>query len=206
MTTLPGRIVNRLRRDWNELRPPRAAKVVGVGLPKTGTRSLGFCFRRFGLKHRSYDMDLAVQVKRHQLEPVLKDAEQYEGLEDWPWFAIYKELDLRFPRSKFILTLRKDTDAYVRSLRGHHERERVMEPGFERPHWWDEVFGIEPSAWDYGASARRYEQHNRQVLEYFGDRIGTDLLVVCWETGDGWPEVARFLGKRPPDEPFPHLR
>jgi hypothetical protein len=30
--------------------------------------------------------------------------------------------------------------------------------------------------------------------------------VVCWENGDGWDALSRFLNKRAPSEPFPHLR
>lgn len=206
MTAITTKIGNRLRSHWIELRPVRATKVIGVGLPRTGTTSLGYCFRRFGFKHRSYDMDLALQVKRHQLEPVLKEAEKYEAFEDWPWFSIYKELDQRCPSSKFILTLRKDTDTYVRSLQGHHEREGIRRNDFMKPHWWDEVFGVEPSKWDYEKSAQRSERHNREVREYFAGRIDTDLLIVCWENGDGWDRLSRFLNRRQPDEPFPHLR
>jgi hypothetical protein len=151
-------------------------------------------------------MHLAVQVKRNQLDPVLKEAERFETFEDWPWFAIYRELDQRFPHSKFILTLRKDTETYVKSLMGHHEREGIRRKDFIKPPWWDEVFGVEPARWDYEKSAQRYERHNREVLAYFGERVNKDLLVVCWESGDGWAELSRFLNKRCPDEPFPHLR
>lgn len=203
---LAKKISNRIRSCWIELRPVKPTKVVGIGLPKTGTTTLGYCFRRFGFKHRTYDMDLAVQVKRNQLDNVLREAEKYETFEDWPWFLIYKELDQRFPHSKFILTLRKDTETYVASLKGHHEREGIRNKDFVKPHWWDEVFGVEPSQWDYQKSALRYERHNREVLEYFGERINRDLLVVCWENGDGWTQLSRFLNKRYPDEPFPHLR
>lgn len=206
VTELTGKIANRIRSRWVELRPVRAKKIFGVGLPKTGTRSLGYCYRRFGFKHRSYDMDLAVQVKRNQLEPVFAEVAKHEAFEDWPWFSIYRELDLRFPGSKFILTLRKDTDAYVNSLRGHHERQGIRKVGFVKPHWWNELFGVEPCDWDYEASARRYERHNREVLEYFAGRIDKDLLVVCWENGDGWAKLSGFLNKRQPDEPFPHWR
>jgi len=200
------KIRNRIRSSWIELRPVKPTKIVGIGLPKTGTTTLGYCFRRFGFKHRTYDMHLALQVKRNQLDPVLKEAEKYEAFEDWPWFSIYRELDQRFPNSKFILTLRKDTDTYVTSLKGHHEREGIRKPGFVKPYWWDEVFGVELSQWNYQRSAQRYERHNQEVLEYFADRINKDLLVVCWEKGDGWTELSRFLNKRSPDEPFPHLR
>jgi hypothetical protein len=151
-------------------------------------------------------MDLALKVKRKQIDEVLAEAERFESFEDWPWFEIYRELDQKFPNSKFILTLRKDTATYVRSLQGHHEREGIRHRDFVKPHWWDEVFGMEPAGWDYEYSARRYEKHNRAVLEYFAGRIDKDLLVVCWETGDGWSALSRFLNKRIPDEPFPHLR
>ena len=200
------KINNRLKTSWLKLRPVSATKVVGIGLPKTGTTSLGYCFRRFGFKHQTYDMDLAVKVKRNQIEDVLRVAEKHEAFEDWPWFLLYKEFDRRFPNSKFVLTLRKDTATYVRSLQGHHEREGIRNTDWVKPHWWDEVQGQEPAHWDYEKSAVRYENHNRAVLEYFAGRVDKDLLVVCWENGDGWETLSRFLNKRAPDEPFPHLR
>lgn len=200
------KINNRLKTSWLKLRPVSATKVVGIGLPKTGTTSLGYCLRRFGFKHQTYDMGLALKVKRNQIEEVLSEAERHESFEDWPWFLLYQEFDRRFPNSKFILTLRKDTATYVRSLQRHHEREGIRTAGFVKPHWWDEVHGMQPAEWDYDYSARRYENHNRSVLEYFAGRVDRDLLVVCWENGDGWEKLSRFLNKRAPAEPFPHLR
>ena len=200
------KIQNRLRSAWLELRPVKATKVVGIGLPKTGTTTLGYCFRRFGFKHRTFDMDLAYQVKRNNLAPVIEEATKFETFEDWPWFEIYRELDQTFPNSKFILTLRKDAETYVSSLKRHHEREGIRKEGFVKPYYWDEVHGVEPAAWDYEKSAQRYNRHNREVLEYFGRRINKDLLVVCWEHGDGWAKLSGFLNKPMPDEPFPHLR
>jgi hypothetical protein len=200
------KIQNRLGSAWLELRPVKATKVVGIGLPKTGTTSLGYCFRRFGFKHRTFDMDLAYQVKRNNLAPAIEEARKFETFEDWPWFEIYRELDRTFPNSKFILTRRKDTETYVTSLKGHHERQGIRKEDFVKPYYWDVVHGVEPAAWDYEKSAQRYERHNREVLEYFGDRVNKDLLVVCWEHGDGWAELGRFLNKAVPNEPFPHLR
>jgi Sulfotransferase domain len=200
------KINNRIRNSWLNLRPVRATKVVGIGLPKTGTTSLGYCFRHFGFKHHTYDMDLALKVKRNQIDDVLSVAEQHESFEDWPWFLLYKEFDRRFPNTKFILTLRKDTATYVRSLQRHHEREGIRQTDFVKPHWWDEVHGMQPAEWDYDYSAQRYENHHRAVLEYFAGRVNNDLLAVCWENGDGWDALSRFLNKRAPAEPFPHLR
>ena len=151
-------------------------------------------------------MELAAKVKSNRVPEVMKEAEKHESFEDWPWFMLYREFDRKFPNSKFILTLRKDTETYVKSLQGHHEREGIRNKDFIKPPWWDVVHEVNPEDWDYEKSARRYERHNHDVLQYFAGRIDKDLLVVCWETGDGWAELSRFLNKRIPGEPFPHLR
>ncbi|MFN2529735.1 MAG: sulfotransferase [Pyrinomonadaceae bacterium] len=195
-----------MRRDWTRVRPASSRKVVGVGLPKTGTTTLGCCLQTFGYKHRTFDMELALQVKRSNLRSALLEATKFESFADWPWFLIFRELDHSFPKSKFILTVRKDTETYVKSLRGHHEREGIRRSNFVKPYWWDDVFEVDPANWDYEKSAARYERHNQSVLEYFGDRNGRDLLVVCWENGDGWSKLAQFLNYRCPNKPFPHIR
>jgi hypothetical protein len=200
------RLMRRMGRGLVALRPVRPVKIFGIGLPKTGTKTLGCCFRRFGFKHRSYDMNLAVQVRKHDFENAFAVAEKHETFEDWPWFLMYKELDQRFPGSKFVLTLRKDTETYVASVKKHHARQGVKNKDFVRPFWWDDVFGCEPDQWDYQKgflSAESYERHNREVLEYFKDRPN-DLLVVCWENGDGWDKLCSFLDRTCPAEPFPH--
>ena len=99
MDMIATRIKNRLRSNWIQLRPVRASKVIGIGLPKTGTTSRGYCFRRLGFKHRTYDMDLALKVNRNHIDEALREAERFEAFEDRPWFAIYRELDRKFPRA-----------------------------------------------------------------------------------------------------------
>ena len=186
-----------------KLRPFKRSKIFGIGLPKTGTKTLGRCFKTLGYKHHSCDMDLADMVKRNELSRVLNVAERFETFEDWPWFLIYKELDQRFPNSKFILTLRKDTETYISSLKKHHIRRRIKNRDFDKLAWWDEVYGFAPDMWDYRRSVERYEKHTREVMEYFKDRP-KDLLIVCWENGDGWSEFCHFLNMRCPNRPFPH--
>ena len=185
------------------LRPVKRSRVFGIGLPKTGTKTLGDCFRTLGYKHHSYDMDLAVMVKQNEISRVLNIAEKYETFEDWPWFLIYKELDQKFPNSKFILTLRKDAEVYISSLKKHHLRQGIKNRNFDKPVWWDGVFGFAPDMWDYDKSAEEYEKHKMEVLEYFKDRP-KDLLVVCWENGDGWSELGNFIDRPIPNRPFPH--
>lgn len=50
---------------------------------------------------------------------------------------------------------------------------------------------------------RRFETHNKEVLEYFKHRPN-DLLVMDLAAGDGWENLCAFLRKQAPDVPFPH--
>lgn len=191
---------------WQGLSPVRhlSAKIFGIGHPRTGTRTLGQCMRMLGFKHYSWNMRLAAEVMQHRFDNTFAVAKEYESFEDWPWFVIYKELDQRFPNSKFILTLRKDTLTYVNSLKRLHDQQGYKNRDQAKPDWWDPIFGFEPEDWDYQKSATDYERHNREVKEYFKDRPN-DLLVVCWEENHGWDELCRFLGRSTPKGPFPHL-
>ena len=181
----------------------RYDKIFGIGLPKTGTKTLGACLRTLGFHHRSFDMDLAAQASKGRFENVIAEARRFESFDDWPWFLAFRQLDEAFPNSRFVLTLRRDASAYVDSLREHHERQGIRRPDFVKPPWWDDVFGFAPALWDYRASIHRYESHRAAVLDYFSGRED-DLLVVCWETGHGWSELCSFLGRPLPDAPFPH--
>jgi hypothetical protein len=50
----------------------------------------------------------------------------------------------------------------------------------------------------------RFNRHTEEVREYFKMRPA-DLLVLDWESGNGWAELCGFLGKPIPAEALPHL-
>lgn len=181
----------------------KRTKVFGIGMPKTGTTSLGFCFKQLGYKHHSYNMKLAAEVCRGERTNALKVAEKYESFEDWPWFLIFKELDRKFPNSKFVLTVRKDTQAYISSLEKHHQREGRFTPHYKKPAWYDDIWPDEGDGPNYNEFMEKYEKHNQEVINYFKDRP-EDLKVLCWETGDGWEELCSFLNMEAPNIKFPH--
>jgi hypothetical protein len=52
---------------------------------------------------------------------------------------------------------------------------------------------------------KRYESHNKNVIEYFRDRPD-DLLILDLASGDGWEQMCPFLGKSVLDVPFPHAK
>lgn len=171
-------------------------KVFGIGLNKTGTTTLGLCLQHLGYRHTSSNLELTKRVAAGDIEPVLDFAREYESFEDWPWPLIYRELDERFPGSKFILTTRRTPQVWLRSLKNHALLTGPTE--FRRIAYGHPIpEGHEPD------HLSRYEAHNRDVRQYFESRPD-DLLEICWETGSGWRELCDFLGHEVPDVPLPH--
>jgi len=171
------------------------AKIFCIGFHKTGTTSLGVALEQLGFRVQGSvgtgDPDIAEKVFDLAL-PLLQD---HDAFRDNPWPIIYKELDARWPGSKFILTVRT-SESWIRSQQKH--------------------FGTRTSPmrqWIYGAGCpvgneedyiSRFEAHNREVIAYFKDRPD-DLLILDLEKGDSWEKLCAFLDKAPPDTAFPHV-
>jgi hypothetical protein len=202
LTRFPG---GRESRFLHRVRPAFRRKVFGIGLPKTGTTTLGQCFSILGYKHHSFDMDLARRVAKGDVDSSLRRAESFETFEDWPWFQLYERVFLAFPQAKFVLTVRRSTDDYILSLRRHRERQGVFSESFPVPCWWYDVFGYEPHYWNEDAFRKDYETHNNNVIEFF-DRVKASgrLRVLCWENGHSWADLCDFLDVSVPSQPFPH--
>jgi hypothetical protein len=171
-------------------------KIFGIGLNKTGTTTLGLCLQHFGYRHTTSNLELTRMVERNELESVLRFAEEYDSFEDWPWPLIYREVDERFPGSKFILTVRRTPETWLRSLQKHALLTGPTE--FRRI-----AYGFSTPDGHEAEHLARYEEHNRSVRRYFADRP-LDFLEICWETGSGWAQLADFLGHETPNLPLPH--
>jgi Sulfotransferase domain len=171
-------------------------KVFGVGFSKTGTKTLACCLRGLGYNHRSWSKGFYQIVLAGHVDEALKIVDQYDSFDDWPWAALYETLDQTYPRSKFILTVRKDVESWFDSLTAHVKRYGLSEE-------LRIVFGSATPEKDKKHTIAVYENHNRQVLEYFVTRPGK-LLVACWEAGDGWEKLCGFLNRDVLDIPFPH--
>lgn len=171
-------------------------KVVGVGLGKSGTTTLARCLQRLGFRHRSFNRDIYDAYARGDMQRILGVVEAYDSFDDHPWPSLYREIDARHPGSKFVLTVRKDPETWLRSLETKTMR-RV-----ERTRVWH-IFGMEKGRFDADRARQHYLRHNQEVRDYFRDRP-QDFIEICWERGDGWEQLAPFLGKPVPAEPIPH--
>ncbi|MGH8497203.1 MAG: sulfotransferase [Methylococcales bacterium] len=171
-------------------------KTVGVGLNRTGTSTLGVCLQHWGMKHISCNREALELWREQDVAALLQWVAQYDSFEDWPWPLLYREIDAAFPGTKFILTRRKDPTIWFKSLGKHADRTgptdfRKYIYGHAMPHKFREQH------------IRFYLRHNDSVRQYFRDRPD-DFIEVCWEEGDGWEELSRFLGLAHPKIPIPH--
>jgi len=171
-------------------------KVFCIGSHKTGTTSLELALKKLGYRvtgsFGTKDPDIASKVH----EMAYARVAEYDAFEDNPWPVLYKELDDRFPGSRFVLT-RRPAAAWIRSMVKDFA---TTETPMRRWIYGDDAGCPEGNEDIYIA---RYERHNKEVLEYFEDRPN-DLLVFDLPKGDGWNKLCPFLGHDIPDEPFPH--
>lgn len=171
-------------------------KIVGIGLNKTGTKTLGACMRHWQLKHASFSPDAFDLWWNNDYSTLMKWVAMYDSFEDWPWPLIYNQIDSSFAGTRFILTRRKNPDVWFESLCKHAERTgptiiRKAIYGFGMPHNYKREH------------IRYYNEHLHSVREHFNGKPEA-LLEVCWEEGSGWAELSRFLDLPQPDTPFPH--
>jgi len=171
-------------------------KVFGIGLNKTGTKTLGDCFKAFGFNNKTFDMHLLNEFSKQNFDVIFKSCDLFDSFEDWPWPLLYKELDRRYPSAKFILTTRKSPQIWFESLCSHADKTGPTEARriaykHSMPHDHKE-FHID-----------LYNRHNEEVTLHFSDR-NDKLLQVCWENGDGWEQLCSFLKLPIPHLPFPH--
>jgi len=173
-------------------------KIFGIGLNKTGTTTLGRCAKILGYRYTECDRGLLEDViLRNDFTRIRQTVERFDLFEDWPWPLIYKDLDRMYPGSRFILTTRKNENVWLDSLKSHSMRTsplqhcRKLAYGYNFPHGHEQEH------------LELYRRHNDNVRAYFKDR-DRDFLEICWENGDGFEKLCKFLGREVPAVPLPH--
>lgn len=202
-------------------------KVIGAGLPRTGTLSqkvglemLGFgdCYHMVNVLS---DLDKA-QMWRDALEGRQAWDEIFEGCEatvDWPGSFFYKELADYYPEAKVVLSVRS-ADSWERSMRDtiwgifygdilirdlSYARARVDSKWRGYLELMEQMWrqsGLIPDGADTDPETMKsaMERFNEEVQE----TIPADRLLV-WSVSEGWEPLCEFLEVPVPDTPFPHL-
>ncbi|MGP1275625.1 MAG: sulfotransferase family protein [Caulobacterales bacterium] len=184
-------------------------KVFGLGLSRTGTRSLTSALQMLGwdCSHYPIDEDTYTELANGQYDLTL--LKHHDGLTDITCAPYYQQFDKQYPGSKFVLTVR-DKDPWLNSCRNHW----FNRPAFGETDDPDEevhflmrqllraaVYGC--YTYVPGRFSWVYDRHVAEVKAYFKDRP-EDLLVIDVCAGEGFEKLAPFLGVPVPAEPFPH--
>jgi len=173
-------------------------KIFGIGLSKTGTTSLASALQLLGFRTRD---NMGIEVYRagdiSSLDLGVVDA--HDALTDTPIPSFYRELDARYPNSKFILTVR-ERNAWLQSCKKQFTQKLADKQNEAHRRLFMDLYGTD--VFDEEKFARGYHRFVEGVTAYFRDRPG-DLLVLDIAAGGGWAELCPFLGISQPDIPFP---
>ncbi|HKY54110.1 MAG TPA: sulfotransferase [Anaerolineales bacterium] len=188
-------------------------RVVGAGLPRTGTNSLGVALEHLlggPYYHMSVipghpfdlgpDWNLALSGGKPDWDRVF---DGYVAAVDWPASMFWRDLSEAYPDALVLLSVREDAETWW------HSCNETFLP-FARlalsPDWKEGRGLIDllerftgTRHWDDAATmTAAYERHNAQVKK----TIPSERLLV-WNAAEGWEPICKALGLPVPDITFP---
>jgi hypothetical protein len=188
-------------------------KVVGAGLPRTGTQSLATALSHL-LGGPSYHMSvipghpfnlgeawtLALSGDMPDWNAIFKG---YVASLDWPASMFWRELSAANPYAPVILSIRESAEAWWQSANETilPVARMALAPG------WSAGCGLvsllerftgTPDWDDPAVLMAAYERHNAQVKA----EVPASRLLE-WRASDGWEPLCRALYMSVPDRPFP---
>jgi hypothetical protein len=184
-------------------RPEDRSLIFGVGMHRTGTRSLDRYFSTLGMMSLHWprhcepalakvcgDPDRALRV----LDPLF---DHYDCFTDVPFSGLYRELATRFPRSRFVLTYREPR-GWWRSMIRHWGLASLvhitLSPSEQIQYQrYAPTEKVRVSMQDEDVMIAKYEAHFAAVQEYFA-ASPERLVVVRLESPDKNEILSRFLG------------
>lgn len=202
-------------------------KLIGAGLPRTGTLSQKVALEMLGLAPCYHmvnvlaDLDEADHWRRALAGEAPWD-EVFDGFQatvDWPGSFFYRQLLEHYPDAKVLLSVR-DPEGWERSMRNtiwglfygdmlmrdlSSARARVDDKWRSYLEMmvgmWEQSGLIDNGADTTSESMRAaFERFNQEVQ----DSVPADRLLV-WSASEGWEPLCEFLELPVPDTPFPRL-
>ena len=193
-------------------------KIIGVGLSRTGSMSLRYALDDLGFK--CYHMEVAARnFSRGDLDLWLDFMEGrtdmdwdsvfegYEATMDTPPALYFDELYKKYPKAKYILTVRNSENWYKSLAKLMNMHDTLVEklqflPRFKA---FQRVYRILESKLktegnDQESLIKFFNNHNESVKAL----IPNDQLLV-FEVKDGYKPLCDFLGIPAPTEEFPHI-
>jgi 3'-phosphoadenosine 5'-phosphosulfate (PAPS) 3'-phosphatase len=173
-------------------------KIFGIGLSKTGTTSLARALEILG--YRTRDNLGVVDYIQGDLSSINSGIlDTNDAFTDTPIPNFYRELDAKYPDSKFILTVR-DMEGWLKSCKKQFTQKLSDKQNAAHTQLFMDLY--DSTVFDEEKFRTGYEDFVDGVYQYFADRP-QDLLTLNVSSGDGWEILCPFLGKPVPDVLFP---
>lgn len=188
-------------------------RIVGAGLPRTGTVSQcqafeqligGSCYHMSVIPGHPFDLgdgwNTALANGTPDWEQIF---EGYSAAVDWPASAFYRELSAAYPDALVILSTRDSAQTWWESCNATflpHARMALVEG-------WGHGTGLTDllerftgtKQWDNAETLMAaYERHNAEVRKTIPAH-----RLLDWRATDGWEPICRALGLPVPETPFP---
>jgi hypothetical protein len=202
-------------------------KVIGAGLPRTGTLSQKVALEMLGFGPCYHMVNVLTDLPRAKQWEQAMDGEadwdeifgEHQSTVDWPGAFFYRELAEVYPEAKIVLSTR-DPEAWEKSMRdtiwglfhgqsvmAHLSKAReLVDPGWQfymqqlMTRMWaaQGIFsGGELRSGQLAEALARYEHTVQRNIP--GDRL------LVWSVSEGWEPLCEFLEVPVPDAQFPRL-
>lgn len=199
-------------------------KVIGAGLPRTGTMSQsqalpvllgGKCYHmREVLEHHDH-IDTWIDALTGGTPDWDSFLDGYTAAVDWPASAFWQDLAEAYPDALILLSTRTDAATWFRSmsstvLKGIELSRNGALPGRVDPDrflemadlMWQRFVG--PDSKVTTSDAEGAERAYDDYLQFVRDTAPAERLLE-WNAAEGWEPLCERLGLAVPDEPFPHV-
>ena len=211
--------VARQQWQWQLTTPPQSQpqptkrhepKVFGIGLSRTGTKSLTGALHTLGINTSHYPDDESTLRELVEGNYEFSLLQYLDGITDITVAPFYPQLDQLYANSKFILTIR-NKEEWLDALRNHWQDRPAFADANAKRDIHMHIRRLLRSAvygcyeFSYDRLSYVYDLHYETVLRYFQNRPG-QLLVINICEGEGWEKICPFLGKPLVQHPFPFVK
>ena len=186
-------------------------RVIGAGLPRTGTTSLKEALERLTGEPCYHMFEVFPRAEQHLPlwhRALAGDtdafAEIFDGFGaaiDWPASIFWRELTELYPDAVVVLTLRDDVEQWWGSASRTVWEAMQRRTGIDE---WDSMVDglrsrLHEDPFDVEGTKAAYLRWNEDV------RTSVDpARLVEMTPGDGWGPICSVLGIPVPDDPYPH--
>ena len=160
------------------------SKIFCIGLSRTGTTSLHRILLDLGFKSVHF-CDFLIDDK-----PDFSKCIDFDAFGDTPIPLLYKDLDYKYPNSKFIITIRQK-QGWLKSMKWMlSEGNRVWEWDEQIHSYHERLYGTR--VYDEEILSKKWEEFHREVFKYFS-KSPNKLLKIKLEDNFDIHAICKFL-------------